>query len=209
MTVLNIKDNSNYLMYEEGKTFTVDWFSPNITKFCQLLQPFSLQDNIHFLEIGSWQGRSSCFFYENYIKNKRNATLTCIDTWKGSMENDSKSSENIWETFCHNTSSYDKSKLLIIREESKHALKKTLLNHYDFIYIDGSHLTKDVLQDAVLAFECVKKNGIITFDDYLWTYYSDPLLNPKTGIDAFLTCYKNQLEILEKANQVSIRKIIK
>jgi predicted O-methyltransferase YrrM len=74
---------------------------------------------------------------------------------------------------------------------------------YDFIYVDGSHGTIDVMEDAVLSFRLAKPGGIIAFDDYLW---NDPKYNqqgtPKPAVDAFLAIYSAKLEILESGNQV-------
>ena len=47
-----------------------------------------------------------------------------------------------------------------------------------FIYVDGSHEAPDVLFDAILAHKLVKNNGIIAFDDYLWS----PEENGKTKL---------------------------
>jgi hypothetical protein len=61
------------------KKFTVDWFSGNIEKFENILLKYKDKENIHFLEIGSFEGRSSCYFYENFIKDSNLSTLTCVD----------------------------------------------------------------------------------------------------------------------------------
>ena len=37
----------------------------------------------------------------------------------------------------------------------------------DLIYIDGSHLAKDVLSDAILSWKLLKPSGVMIFDDYL------------------------------------------
>jgi len=37
--------------------------------------------------------------------------------------------------------------------------------HFDFIYIDGAHEAKFVIQDAVLALPLLKPGGYILFDD--------------------------------------------
>jgi predicted O-methyltransferase YrrM len=80
---------------------------------------------------------------------------------------------------------------------------------FDFAYIDGSHWSCDVLEDAVTVFRRTKIGGLIAFDDYVW---DDPKYNqhgtPKPAIDAFLTCYKHKLKVLEHQYQVWIRKLI-
>jgi len=189
------------------KKFTVDWFDGHIPKFNILLSSLKGKGNLNFLEIGSFEGRSSCFFYETFIKDSPGSTLTCVDTWEGSMEHGIEHKNSMWDLFNHNISEYDKSKLIVKRGYSRDKLKELPSNKFDFIYVDGSHTSRDVLGDAVLSFDLLKINGIMTFDDYQWTVYEDKLLNPKTGIDAFLTVYKHQLNIIESNLQATIVKI--
>jgi len=194
---------------QPNKQYSVDWFSKNITKFQKIFQQFILNrknNNIHFLEIGSFEGRSSCWFFENYIFNSANSTITCVDTWEGSEEHDSSVKQKLYERFLNNVSEYPKNKFLIKRGLSRVVLKSLPENYYDFIYIDGSHSTRDVLEDAVLSFDLLKSGGIITFDDYEWNHFSDPLLNPKLGIDSFITSYKNYIELIEESYQLTIIK---
>jgi predicted O-methyltransferase YrrM len=77
---------------------------------------------------------------------------------------------------------------------------------YDFIYIDASHVAVNVLEDAVLAWRLLKKNGVLIFDDYEWNAYSNPLLCPKVSIDAFLKVFKNQFKLRHKGYQVVVEK---
>lgn len=62
---------------------------------------------------------------------------------------------------------------------------------FDFIYVDGSHQSTDVIADAVLAFELVRSGGVIGFDDYSWRegVASDVIRCPKLAIDAFVTIF--------------------
>ena len=188
------------------KKFSVDWFDAHKPKFNHLLGPLKGKENIHFLEIGSFEGRSSCFFYEEFIMNSPNSTLTCVDTWEGSMEHSQEQKDSISARFNHNVREYSQDKLLIKRGYSCDVVRHLPKDYYDFIYVDGSHTTRDVLEDAILSFYILKSGGIITFDDYQWKEYQDPLLNPTTGIDAFITCYNKQIELLERAGQLSVRK---
>ena len=189
-----------------NKTFTVDWFSAHTQKFEEVLKNIKDQDNVNGLEIGSFEGRSSCWFLDNIFTSKK-STLTCIDTWEGSMEHNEQQKKSIWDLFSENTKGYPSDKIIIKRGLSRDRLRDSDLKKYDFIYIDGSHTTRDVLGDAVLCFDLLKIGGVMTFDDYTWTMYSDPLLNPKTGIDAFLICYGGKYELLEINYQVSIKKL--
>ena len=188
------------------KKFSVDWFSGNIVNITGYLSDLKDKENIHILEIGSFEGRSSCFFYEEFIMNSPKSTLTCVDTWEGSMEHSKEIKETIWNTFNHNISEYDTDKLIVKRGYSCDIVRSLAKNYYDFIYVDGSHTSKDVLEDAVLSFYALKSGGIMTFDDYDWFAYQDPLLNPRPGIDSFLLCYHHYINLLERGHQVAVRK---
>ena len=39
-------------------------------------------------------------------------------------------------------------------------------NYFDIIYIDGNHEPEFVLEDAILSFRRLKKEGIMILDDY-------------------------------------------
>jgi predicted O-methyltransferase YrrM len=189
------------------KNFTVDWFTGNIPKFNYVLSHLKDASNVHALEIGSFEGRSSCWFLDNIFYGK-DSTLTCIDTWEGSMENSEEQKSNLWEIFSSNINQYAPDRVVVKRGFSRERLRDPDLKKYDFIYIDGSHTTRDVLGDAVLCFDLLKVGGIMTFDDYLWNLYPEnPLYNPRTGIDAFLICYQDRYILLERDKQVTIKKI--
>jgi hypothetical protein len=106
---------------------------------------------------------------------------------------------------------------------SQEVLRKLPLNSFDIIYIDGSHIASDVLEDVVLSWRLLKTGGIIIFDDYHLVYlnsfacayqagvmsgaYFNPSFNPKVGIDAFLSAFEPKIKILHKEYQVIVEKI--
>jgi predicted O-methyltransferase YrrM len=56
------------------------------------------------------------------------------------------------------------SKVIKVKARSDDALKQFTSGSYDFIYIDGSHVSKDVLVDAVFAWELLKPGGVVIFE---------------------------------------------
>ena len=68
---------------------------------------------------------------------------------------------------------------------------------FDFIYIDGSHLAREVLTDAVMAWNLLKFGGVIAFDDYEWMGGNAPLDRPKPGIDALASVFHPQLRLIK------------
>lgn len=95
----------------------------------------------------------------------------------------------------------------MIKGYSELKLRKLKYNSFDIIYIDGSHITRNVLTDAVYGWWLLKKDGIIIFDDYLWKLDRPENQTPKIAIDAFLKVFSDRIEILHQEYQVIIRKI--
>ena len=191
---------------EQKYIFTVDWFSHNIPSWDIYLNNFKNKPNLNFLEIGSFQGRSTVWLLENILTDE-NSSITCIDTFEGSIEHHIYSKNeliNLFDIFVHNVSTF-KNKINIIRGKSQEVLK--LLNEsYDFIYIDGDHTAVSVIEDAILSFSLLKKGGIMIFDDYEWLVMNNYIDNPKPAIDAFLEIYANKITLLYKDYQVIIKK---
>lgn len=79
-------------------------------------------------------------------------------------------------------------------------------NLFDFIYIDGSHVAKDVLTDACMAWPLLKQGGIMVFDDYLWGESRDILHRPKPAVDAFVNIFAESLDIVHIGHQLVVAK---
>jgi predicted O-methyltransferase YrrM len=176
-----------------GKNFQYDWFSVHIPLFERHLLSFK-GIKCSFLEIGTYEGRSATRLLENILTNA-DSKIVCIDLYK-----QSNLDFNLKETGAESK--------VDLRIGYSRDIIIQLAGDYDFVYIDGSHWSCDVLEDAVLAFRKVKIGGIIGFDDYLW---DDPLHNqhgtPKIAIDTFLSCYAHKIEVIEHGYQVWLRKL--
>jgi hypothetical protein len=60
-----------------------NWFTyPNLYRDMVYL----FGDNSHFVEVGSWRGRSTSFMGVEIINSKYNIKFDCVDTWEGSIE---------------------------------------------------------------------------------------------------------------------------
>jgi hypothetical protein len=101
-----------------------------------------------------------------------------------------------------------KDKLTYLLGESSDSFKKfTEKNIFDLIYIDGNHMSKYVLEDAVNSFYCLKENGYIIFDDYGGGWEQEKYLQVKTAVDSFNHSYHKYIEILHVGYQVIMKKI--
>lgn len=196
-------------VHSKGYNFTTDWFSLNISVWEHFLHRFANVPELSVLEIGSWEGRSTCWLLDRILTHD-SARITCIDTFEGSVEH-TEMEENylksVGERFDFNIAKTGHpEKVTKIVSRSQEAMRSLPLNAYDLIYIDGSHAACDVLQDAVLAWGLLKVGGLIIFDDYDWPAPHD-YNHPKMGVDAFLTVFGNKLNLLH-VGRLSLKELL-
>ena len=148
--------------------FTQSWFQGNERTWDGMLSAhFNKDQKLRFLEIGSHEGRSTTFILDNFM-NHPDSILHCIDPFL-SDDPTSPVDNNTYEIFKRNISLSDNySKLVLHKDKSQYILPLFLQarREYDVIYIDGSHLPKDIMSDAILCSELIAKNGMLIFDDY-------------------------------------------
>lgn len=65
--------------------FTSDWFSQHIPVWTDVLRDLRGKPHLHFLEIGSYEGRSACWLLENILTHP-GSRLTCIDIFNQDEE---------------------------------------------------------------------------------------------------------------------------
>ncbi|WP_448573268.1 class I SAM-dependent methyltransferase [Trichothermofontia sp.] len=192
--------------------FTNDWFLVSAKSNWDQLLP-QLQPK-RILEIGSYEGASTCYLIRTLSSMVDSLEIYCIDTWEGGIEHHrggivEADMPSVERRFKANTEieiqgSSCPVNLVCYKEKSITALSKLIAQgmsgYFDFIYIDGSHQTPDVLSDAVLAFQLARKGGLIAFDDYLWSEHSvearDILRCPKSAIDAFVNIFFRKVTII-------------
>jgi predicted O-methyltransferase YrrM len=189
-----------------------DWFTANIPHWLAAFDNVRLVDrrNLGVLEIGSWEGLSSCFI----LHSLPNAVLTCVDTWEGADEHKAgdfatpDALSNIELAFDHNLSPFA-DRLIKYKGTSFSFFEQHLTsNAYDLIYVDGSHQCDDVLVDAIKCFEMLRVGGLMIFDDYLWRYYPRAADNPAAAINLFLTLKKGAYRIVRLYYQLIIQKTL-
>jgi predicted O-methyltransferase YrrM len=178
----------------EQFAFSQDWFSPRIPQFKSGLSHLAGKA-CRILEIGMYEGRSTTWLLANVATHPL-ARIDAVDfVEQGVLRQNLDATGASQKVSIHIGRSFD-------------ILRTLSLNAYDFAYIDGSHATIQVLEDAVLSFRLVKPRGIIAFDDYLW---DNPKFSqggtPKPAIDAFIGLYGKRIEILHKGWQVWVRKL--
>jgi hypothetical protein len=178
--------------------FTCDWFSSHIQQWQKDLGHLAGQSNLRFLEIGSAEGRSACWLIDNILTHE-SSHLTCVDPF--AMPSGLLFDHNIGKSgAAHRVKRLD--------GYSGEVLRTLPLQSFDFIYVDGSHETRDALEDAVLSWRLLKDGALIIFDDYRWDEFDHTSLShPKIGVDAFLAGYSGCYERIHDGYQLTLKKL--
>lgn len=187
--------------------YTFDWFSRNIPLWQATLGHLAGQPGLRFLEIGTFEGRATIWLLTNILTHET-ATMECIECFEGVWEWESQVVDmaEVERRFEHNIRVAGvEHKVLKIRGSSREVLRTRPTSAYDMIYIDGSHVAADVLEDAVLSFTSLKPGGILIFDDYGLARDHERNV-PRIAIDAFLTVYLDRYQLLHQDYQVILKK---
>lgn len=192
-------------------SFTQDWFhwAPPVLEQLAPLLPARKR----FLEIGSFEGRSTVWFVEHMLEDR--GVVVAIDTWEGGEEHQAANLNmgSVEDRFDANvrivTEKFPQRYVSKSKSTSVLALAGLLdeqSDPFDFIYVDGSHTAKDVLTDAVMAWPLLNTGGLMVLDDYFWGEPRDILHRPKMAIDAFMNVFAEEQEIVHMGYQAVVRK---
>jgi len=167
-------------------SFTNDWSNTHEGDWREILAPYMGQDGVVFLEIGTYEGQSACWFVDNILTGK-DCRMVCIDAWKNYDDRPTDNMDEVFARFLSNISASTKPEAFTyFRAPFENVLVK---GKADVVYIDGDHSAAAVLYDAVRAWRILKPGGLMMFDDYGWS--PPPPREPKDGpgvaIDAFIS----------------------
>ena len=121
----------------------------------------------HFVEIGSFLGKSSVYMAVEIINSRKSIKFDCVDHWKGSEEhsdNDKVNLNTMYEDFLKNIEPV-KEIINPIKMNSIDASKLYELDSLDFVFIDASHDEASVKADLTYWMPRLKDNGVIAGDD--------------------------------------------
>jgi predicted O-methyltransferase YrrM len=172
------------------------YFSDHIQLWENILRGLKTKPNV-CLEIGALYGGSSVYILEEFCKMEGSHHYIM----------DINSNEYIEI----NIYPYG-DKVTYLKGESADSFKRfehlgETKEFLDFVYIDGNHMSKYVLEDAVNAFYCLKNNGVMVFDDFGGGLEQEAHLQVKTAVDSFINSYQKYLNVVYVGYQLIVQKI--
>jgi predicted O-methyltransferase YrrM len=185
------------------------WYLDQITQWQYWL---ASKDPVRALEIGAFDGVSANLMLDLLFPHP-DSTVHCIDPYLADPTTPQVSVETK-DVFLRNCITGKHENSIQLYEGRSLEVLAWMINEpdhfesYDFIYVDGSHLAPFVLQDAVLAWNLLKRGGIMIFDDYGLKYDSLGVSPPKEAIDAFLKVYGKYVHIFESAYRLGFIRLI-
>jgi hypothetical protein len=188
----------------EKYLYTQNWFLVSELKkhLNKLNKHVDRSNDIHVLEIGSYEGLSSVFFADNFLE-REGSSLTCVDPFlripnndhADYLQNNQERSFDINITRCDNS---NKIKVFKITSDEFFANNKKKFN---LIYIDGCHEPEFISRDMENAFKCLDENGIMWMNDYGKT-----IIAVKRAMNKFLIKHKGEYETIHQGYQLAIQK---
>jgi beta-1,4-mannosyl-glycoprotein beta-1,4-N-acetylglucosaminyltransferase len=141
-----------------------NWFGYSELKN-YILNNIDLTKQYNILEIGSFEGCSSCFLSDILINNTL-STLTCVDPFisDGCSETDHSTLKYKFYSNINKTQNYNK--INVVEKFSDDFYSTYNGSNFNFIYIDGEHSEKQILKDLDECFSLLDINGMIWCDDY-------------------------------------------
>jgi hypothetical protein len=183
------------------------WFTQE-SLFTRMVYSCNENRKYHFVEIGSWKGKSSTFMAVEIANSELDIQFDCVDTWEGSEEHIHKNSfayepllemkDGLYQEFLKNIEPV-KSYINPIRMKSVEASKLYENESLDFVFIDGAHDYQSVKEDIEHWFPKVKRGGYIAGDDYNWEtvklavieFFGNDILIPSTGPNKEMNTWMN------------------
>jgi hypothetical protein len=145
----------------------------------------------HFVEVGTWKGRSAIFMGVEIFNSGKKIKFDCVDNWNFIDEEYKPETYNEWtEPFKRKELAFDEfvenikplsSIINYHRLSSIEASKLYPDESLDFVFIDASHEYENVKNDIIHWYPKIKYNGVIAGHDY--NKFSDV----KKAVDEFFT----------------------
>jgi len=204
MNIQNYPFVFTYNYFDEWKEDLLDFFNKiNVNIINKNVE------NVHVLEFGCYQGKTSIWFLENILTHE-SSSLTVVDTFLGSTTQTPTQCMHLQQLFTHNITPFV-NKVHVYKESVYDFYKNVCcannsvyMNKYDYIFIDTEINNKDALTNAIYAKDLVKCGGFIIFPHYLPLVQTMPLTKEDNVFDAscdgILSIKNNTNKICERPN---------
>ncbi|MDQ3905785.1 MAG: class I SAM-dependent methyltransferase, partial [Actinomycetota bacterium] len=123
--------------------YTQDWFSYHEAHWLEHFGHLAGRPGLQAVEVGSYEGRSACWIIQHLLTGK-DSRLVCVEPFQ-----EYEGQEQNFDYNTHVTGCTDR--IVKLRGRSQQVLPFLAEESFDFIYVDGSHMTWDVLQDAAMC----------------------------------------------------------
>ena len=132
-------------------------------------------EGAHFVEIGSWKGKSSSYMAVEIANSGKHIRFDCVDTWGGSLEHQPGGSHvdqivvdgTLFNHFVENMKPVE-GRYTAVKNTSVEAAKLYTDASLDFVFIDAAHDYDSVKADIQAWLPKIKPGGWIGGHDYTW-----------------------------------------
>jgi predicted O-methyltransferase YrrM len=133
---------------------------------------------IHILEIGSWAGASTVAWARAVQRHPCGGRVVCVDHWQNYFDlavnadpvyremSAAVDGDAIYRLFRHNIRTSGVGQYVVeMRGSSREILPRLAPESFHIVFIDGSHLYREVLEDIRNATALVGEGGLVCGDD--------------------------------------------
>lgn len=127
----------------------------------------------HFVEVGCWFGRSTCFLATEIKNSGKIIRLTAVDHWLDGLEQNQEQKDiitkyggffNSFKAFMREAGVEDYvTPLRMTSVDASHSFEDGSL---DFVWIDAGHTYTDVFNDLMAWHPKIKRYGVLAGHDY-------------------------------------------
>lgn len=152
-------------------------------------------------QVGAFVGDASVWLMENVLTHP-DSVLYDVDPWTGwtKVEAEQYDWEDVEATYNSKMEKY-KDKLLKFKMHPDIFFTKTIADQFDFVFINGSKQSVQVLKDITGAFNSLKEGGLICVNGYNYGPHLPPSERPKEAVDCAIQLLGPQVTCIEKRTQ--------
>ena len=155
-----------------------------------------VQGPAHFVEVGSYKGRSSSYMAVECDNSGKGIQFDCVDTWMGSGEHQSGQyfqdedviNNRLFEVFTDNMKPVE-GLYKAVRLNSIEAAATYQDESLDFVFIDASHDYENVKADVTAWYPKVKYGGVISGHDFGHKPVNDAVLELLNKVENSNSCW--------------------